>query len=120
MLKNVIYLLTLSCTFTICYAITADGAEKKCRLALAGESCPPEHPNFKTIEDIQSVLIRLMNDMESAPKDELPDLLYRCLAGVDAIIWIRDNTYSDKISIPPRKVEPVSNGASKTPPKENK
>jgi hypothetical protein len=128
-LKQVMYLIVLNCVLTSSYAITADSAQKKCRQSLAAAACSADHPSIKEIETIKNLIIARLNKMESADVHTLPELLYDCMAGVDALNWVRDNSAdleasADSVSMAPYpdavSMAPNPDSMSMAPTSENK
>lgn len=108
MLKKGVFLLILNFIFIETYAMTADSAQKKCRKYLAETIASEDHSSNKEMKKIEDLIIILLNKTESVDPQSLPQLLYDCMSGVDALKWLRDHSElndlkenSDLISYPP-------------------
>lgn len=70
-----------------CWAITAEIAEKKCQTALNNLIDKKKIPEDPLIDKIKEKINILLKKIATAQYEEIPQLLYSCMSGVDAMRW---------------------------------
>ena len=85
-MKKVTLIFFLFFPFSI-FSLTKEFAQQKCLAGINSVSIPKDHKHYNTLNEGRKYLVSYLDLMEGSKIDEVPEILYKCMAGVDALRW---------------------------------